>query len=118
MGFGRKDDVINLLCYSLHKPSAESACKSRVDALKEKMLLLSVDEYREAIAGEIVIGCSCRSEVPHHLDREGSSISPCDRSWQHISGGIKLRCYLHIDTFGFLLFGHGCHLVKVDRTSA
>lgn len=110
--------VVDLLRCPLHKPSAEPPGETGVNALKEQVLLLSLDEHREAIAGETVIGCSGRSEVPHLFDGEGSSISPCDRGWQHIAGGIKLRCYLHIDTFGFLLFGHSCHLLTVARTSA
>lgn len=108
----------NLLRCPFHKPSAEPTGESLINTLKEQMFLLSLDEHREAITGETVISGSGWPEVPHLFDREGSAISPCDRCRQHIAGGIELRCYFHIDTFGLLLsFGHSCHPLTVARTS-
>ena len=82
------------------------------------MLHLAVDDDGVAVTRESVLYRASRTEILDCFYFENTPIPPCDGSRLHVPGGVEVGVDLHIDTFGFLLFGHGCHLVKVARTSA
>lgn len=67
--------------------------------LKEQVLFLPLDEYGEAVTGITVICGSCRAEVAHCFDWEGTSIRSGDRCRLHIACRIKVGGYLYIDSF-------------------
>ena len=83
----------------LYKPAANGAGKHGVCAFKEQVLFLPTDYYGVAVAAHGVAGRLRGTKVPYLLNLKGAPILPCDGTWAHVAGLVKICRDLHIDTF-------------------
>lgn len=109
---------MNLLCRPFHIPAAKPSGEARVDVFKEQMLLLTLNENREAVTGAVVVCCASRPKVSDGLNGKGPAVCPSDGGRQHIASRIKFRGNLHIDALDLGSFwnSHVGHLPLLKMT--